>query len=89
MSEFHYNLTSNEIEDLIKDKTDIYGDNFRFIRFDAIEITPKHFIHQAITRKYNPHSEGDSIPKQEFRLFRYIGMHEGIDIYHFYNIVPI
>ena len=83
MSEFYYNLLSSQIQELIDKKLEIYGNSFTYLKLHDIEISHSSFIYEALINNYAK----QGINFNNYKLFRYIGMHEGVEIYHFYNIV--
>lgn len=77
MSEFYMNLNKQQIEDLIKDKLKIYDSDFECMPLH-IKLSKTSFEAEAVTKYYK-------LVKCD--IYRYIGVHNGSEIYHFYNIV--
>lgn len=82
MSEFYYNLSSSQIQDLINKKLSIYGNNFDYAKFNGIEIRPNDFVYEALADNYAK----QGINFNNFKLYKYVGVHLGTEVYHFFII---
>ena len=79
MTEFYMNRSKKEIDDIINKKMEIYADYYiSILTFHDIEIDNTHFIYKGAEKVSG---------LSNFKLYRYIGTHLGVDIYHFYNII--
>lgn len=86
MSEFYYNLSSDQIKALIESKIFIYkqhNPDFRYLPYSDILIMPENLIHRALAHHY----EKQGINLNDYNLYRYIGMADGENLYTFYNII--
>lgn len=77
MTEFYENLSGAEIEDIIKDKLKIYKEEIEIGRYHDILLSRDSFIYRYYADYYD-------VEPETFELYRYIGMYNGIQLYHFY-----
>lgn len=85
MTEFYDNATPEEIESIIRSKLALYGEDFRCMPLSCelkLEQRPsgQDFIVKAYARKIN-------VNARSLVLTRFIGMSNGVELYHFYNAV--
>jgi len=79
MSEIYYDFTDEQIIDIINKYLMIYPENLVIFRRDKIELGKDFFV-----LKY--YSDFNNINPNEHKIFRYIAMHNGTEIYNLYNI---
>ncbi len=78
MTEFYMNYSGKQIDDIINEKMKIYPDYISILKCHDIEIDNTHFIYKG--------AENFS-GLSNFKLYGYIGIHLGVNMYHFYNII--
>jgi uncharacterized membrane protein YoaT (DUF817 family) len=77
MTEFYTDYTPEQINALIDVKMKIYPE-MSWMKMHNIPIYPGNFIYEAVA---------NAIKKNNFKVYRYIGMVDGTEMYHFYNII--
>ena len=79
MTEFYIDLTNDEINNVITKKMEIYEDlSISILKFHYIEIKDTNIIYKGAL---------NFSKLANFKLYKYVGIHLGTDIYHFYNII--
>ena len=79
MTEFYMNCSEKQIDDIVNGKIKIYADINIEIRGQVFECpNSNHFIYKG-AEKFSGLSN--------FKFYRYIGTHQGVEMYHFYNII--
>jgi len=78
MTEFYVNYTPDQIDALIREKMKIYPENFSLIKYHDIDWPSDHFITKAVA---------DYMGHTNFKLRKYVAVHLGTDMYHFYNVI--
>ena len=79
MTEFYHELSEEEIENLISFKMRIYDDKFDYLRYDKIKIPERDFI-------FDHYFKFQGLNRENYELFKHIGIKNGNDLYHFYNV---
>ncbi len=79
MTEFYMNYSKKDIDIIINKKMQIYADSYiTILLFHGQEIDNTHFIYKGAEN-----FSGIS----NFKLYEYIGIHRGVYMYHFCNII--
>lgn len=84
MSEFYIGLSIEEINNKIKSKIGFYGDNFSVLPCH-IELYKEDQNGHTSSFEYE-HLVHMGLDDTKWTIFRYIGMHDGTEVYHFYNV---
>lgn len=82
MSEFYTNLNEGQIQEIIDDKIKIYNDEIKFAGYHNVLMDDLDFV-------YRYYAQSKGFEYGSFELFRYIGMWDGTEVYHFYVEQPV
>jgi hypothetical protein len=81
MTEIYFNKTDDYIDELIKEKMEMYPSNIPNSKIYKLELPKPNFILDNYIRFYKLTGN--------YKIYRYLTMHNGIELYHFYNVVPV
>ncbi len=74
------NYSEKQIDDIVNEKIKIYADfNIEILKCHDFEVANTNYFIYKGAEKFSGLSN--------FKLYRYIGTHQGEHIYHFYNII--